>query len=197
MRNRQLVVNTMLDLYLEGNLRPGAQEVAERCGLSRRSVFRYFEDLDDLRREAIGQQFARVQHLLPLPGVGQGPLAGRIDQIAAQRVRLYEALAPVARVARLSAPFQPLIHQRLDDNRRFFAWQVELQFAPELKAARKRERAELLAATDAVCSFEFFEHLSAGRGMTPIEIRRVLGRSLTALFGMTAAAKLGRVGQDG
>ena len=47
-RNRIAVVDALLDLYAEGNLRPGAGEVARRAGLSRRSVFRYFDDLDDL-----------------------------------------------------------------------------------------------------------------------------------------------------
>ena len=177
-----MVVNAILDLYLEGNFRPGAHEVAVRAGLSRRSVFRYFDDLDDLRREAVAQQFARTQHLLPLPGVGQGPLKRRIEQMATQRARLYEALGPIARVTRLNAPFHPVLLQRLNDNRRFFAWQVELQFAPELDALAADERAETLAAADAVCAFEFFEHLTAGRGLSADAIQAVLVRSLSALF---------------
>ena len=52
-RNRDAVVDALLDLYREGNLSPGADAVAERSGLSRRSLFRYFDDLDDLCRAAI------------------------------------------------------------------------------------------------------------------------------------------------
>ena len=50
-RNRLAVVDAMLELYVEGNLDPSSDEIAERAGLSPRSLFRYFEDLDDLGQE--------------------------------------------------------------------------------------------------------------------------------------------------
>ena len=61
--NREAVVDALLDLYAEGNLRPGTDEIAERAGISPRSLFRYFEDADDLAGEAVARQLARA---LPL-----------------------------------------------------------------------------------------------------------------------------------
>src|SRR6185437_733480 len=52
-RNRMAVVDALLDLYGESNLRPSTAEIADRAGLSHRSLFRYFDDFDDLCREAI------------------------------------------------------------------------------------------------------------------------------------------------
>ena len=68
----------MLQLYAEGNLDPSSDEIAERAGLSPRSLFRYFDDLDDLVRVAIGRQHER---LLPLAGLDvsvDSPLAARV-----------------------------------------------------------------------------------------------------------------------
>ena len=65
-RNRDAVVQAVLELVREGELAPGVEAVAARAGLSARSVFRYFDDLDDLCRAAIARQLALV-----------GPILGR------------------------------------------------------------------------------------------------------------------------
>ena len=62
--NREAVVDALLDLYSEGNLRPSTDEIAERAGISPRSLFRYFEDSDDLAGEAVSRQLERVMPCL-------------------------------------------------------------------------------------------------------------------------------------
>ena len=62
-RNREAVVRALLELYREGNLGPSADEIAARAGISARSLFRYFDDVDTLVRAAIARQ---QQHLAPL-----------------------------------------------------------------------------------------------------------------------------------
>lgn len=187
-RNRLAVVDALLDLYAEGNLRPGADLVAERSGVSRRSVFRYFDDRDDLDRTAIERQQERVWHLVEIPQVGEGPLADRIARIAAQRVALFGALGPAARVARLRARFHPVIAEQLEQSRQLYALQVELQFAPELESLEPGPRAEILAAADAACSFELYDLLSA-RGLGPEAIVAVIRRTLTGLLEGPAACR--------
>ncbi|MBV8463124.1 MAG: helix-turn-helix transcriptional regulator, partial [Acidimicrobiales bacterium] len=58
--NRGTVVDALLDLYREGNLRPSTDEIAERAGLSPRSLFRYFEDVDDLAGAAVNRAQLRA-----------------------------------------------------------------------------------------------------------------------------------------
>jgi len=181
-RNRLAVVDALLDLYAEGNLRPGASEVAARSGVSRRSVFRYFDDLDDLDRTAIARQQERVKHLVEIPHFGDGPVAERIAAIAEQRVRLFDAVAPAARVSRMRAPVHKVIAEELAQSRQHFTRQVERQFAPELSALDAAERLSVSAAADAVCSFEAFDLLKTARGMSNDEVRRVIEVTLAALF---------------
>lgn len=180
-RNRLAVVDALLDLYAEGSLRPDAQEVAERSGVSRRSVFRYFDDRDDLDRTAIERQQQRVWHLVEIAGVGEGPLEERIARIAEQRVALFHELGPAARVARLRAPFHQVIAAQLEESRQLYALQVEFQFAPELGALDTAARTETLAAADAICSFETYDFLCT-RGLDPAAIAGVVCRALTGLF---------------
>lgn len=192
-RNRLAVVDALLDLYAEGNLRPDAQEVAERSGVSRRSVFRYFDDRDDLDRTAIERQQERVWHLVEIANVGEGPLDDRITRIAEQRVALFRDLRPAARVARLRAPFYPVIAEQLEQSRQLYALQVELQFAPELNALDAAARIETLAAADAICSFETYDFLFT-RGLGSAAIAGVVRRLLAGLFAGSPARDTGEPG---
>lgn len=187
-RNRMAVIDALLDLYAEGNLRPDAQEVAERSGVSRRSVFRYFDDRDDLDRAAIRRQQQRVWHLVELPSVGEGSLTERIAAIAQQRVRLFAEIHPAARVSRARAPFHRVIAEELQESRRLFALQTERQFALELAAMDEPARTETFAAADALCSFEAFE-LMTNRGLDLTVVEGTIRRGVTALFGCPPPAE--------
>ncbi len=181
-RNRVAVVDALLDLYREGNLSPGADEVAERSGLSRRSLFRYFDDLDDLCRAAIARQTLRASHLIALQDIGEGALSDRITRLAAQRVDLFEAIAPAARVGRLRAPYQPIVAEDMRKSRALLQRQVEKHFAPEVDRLESDRRRETLAAADVLCSFESFDLLREAQGLSRRQYQETIQRALSALL---------------
>jgi AcrR family transcriptional regulator len=182
-RNLGAVVDALLDLFSEGNLRPGADEIAARSGVSRRSVFRYFDDLDGLDRVAMERQAERVSRLLDIEGLGEGAIGGRIEALIAQRLRLFEAILPVARVSRLRAPFEPVVADGLARGRRQFRRQVERHFAGELAALSRSERSATLGVLDVLCSFEAYELLRLGHEQTPKQIGDVMRAGLTSVLG--------------
>jgi AcrR family transcriptional regulator len=188
-RNLNAVVDALLDLFSEGNLRPGADEIAARSGVSRRSVFRYFDDLDTLDRAAIARQQARVTHLVDLPDLGHGSFAERVECLTQQRVRLFQAITPVARVARLREPFEPVVAEDLRRNRRFFKQQIEKQFAAELQALDRGQRSATLSAADVLCSFESYHLLTGAQGLTPKQAGDAMNRGLTALLAPSGASR--------
>src|SRR5574341_1525078 len=107
-RTREAVVEALLTLNDEGNLRPTAREIADRAGVSLRSVYVHFEDLEDLFSAAAAKQFERLMTLYrPLPH--DGPLAQRLEAFVDQRTRIMEAAAPVHRAALLKEPFSPAL----------------------------------------------------------------------------------------
>jgi AcrR family transcriptional regulator len=150
------VVDALLDLYGESNLRPSTAEIAERAGLSHRSLFRYFDDFDDLCREAICRAEQRARPLIPIEVDRAAPLADRIEALVTQRLRLFEALGPVALVSRLNAPFAQVLAAELSKNRNFLRAQLtdlfasELQTAPEADPASEADAAEESAGTHEV-----------------------------------------------
>src|SRR4051812_46447745 len=81
-QNREAVLDALGAFYDEGVYTPSTAEIAERAGLSPRSLFRYFDDVDDLNRAAIERQVTRAQPLLD-PGVQPGdPTAVKIERLA-------------------------------------------------------------------------------------------------------------------
>src|SRR5712691_387739 len=97
-RTRDAVVEALLSLLDEGNFRPTARQVAERAGVSLRSVYVHFDDLEDLFTAAAHNHFERMRDLVEsIPG--DGPLESRLDAFVRQRERIHEASAQVRRAA--------------------------------------------------------------------------------------------------
>src|SRR3954469_13376093 len=97
-RNREAVVEAILDLLRDGVDSPGVNEIAERSGVSVRSVFRHFDDLESLHTTAIEVHLRQVRHLFQFE-IPPGSTSERIDALVDQRAALYEDIAPIRRVA--------------------------------------------------------------------------------------------------
>lgn len=182
-RNREAVLDAVIELFTEGALDPGAADVADRSGVSLRSVYRYFDDLDELARAAIARQMERFAPLSEIPDLGQGPLGDRIERIVVGRTKLYEAIAPTRRAALQRAAENPIIAGQIEVTLGLLRRQVEKMFAVELAAMGAAERREVAAALDLLLGFDAFEHLHRTSGLSGTDARRVVTRAVTALFG--------------
>ncbi|MGA1245721.1 MAG: TetR/AcrR family transcriptional regulator, partial [Ilumatobacteraceae bacterium] len=97
-RNKDAVVRALLSLYDEGEIEPSAARIAEVAGVSERSVFRYFEDKDDLAATAMTLQMDRVQHLYEALD-SSGDFDARLDAILTHRIGLFDAVRGVMRAS--------------------------------------------------------------------------------------------------
>lgn len=141
----------------EGNLRPTAPRIAERAGVSLRTVFQHFNDLDTLFLEAAKRHF--VLHLELHKSVPRDlPAAARIDAFAAQRCRMYEAVASVRFAAEINDAFSPEGAQVLDMARRAYRSEIEWLFGDELAAFDDGTRRASLDAVDVATSFGAWLH---------------------------------------
>ena len=161
--NRAAVLEALAELYGEGTYEPSAAEIAERAGLSPRSLFRYFDDVDDLNRATIDQQLERARPLLAVDARPDDPAATKVERLVEARLRLYDAIAPVARAARICAWRHPVLAEQIATTRSYLRHQLERLFAPELAALGRDRAPAALAAMDALCSFEAVELLRDGR----------------------------------
>ena len=182
-RNRETVVDALLALYSEGNLDPSAADVAERSGLSPRSLFRYFTDVDDLARAAIDRQYALLRPMAEVDLHLGAPLDVRVDELVERRVNVFEIVGKVGLVARLRAPFEMVIAEQLTRIRSEFRAQIELMFSEELKALGATRGPQALAAIDTLCTFEAYHLWRGDQGLDMREITALMTGSILALLG--------------
>jgi AcrR family transcriptional regulator len=181
-RNRDAVLDAVLDLFSEDNLSPGPEEVALRVGLSVRSVYRYFDDHDALTRAAIARNIERRAPLFRIPAIGEGDLADRIERFVDGRLRLQAEVGATVRAARRRATFDAVVRDDMDASRVLLRGQIERHFAPELVTGDDRHDRARLAAVDALFAFESLDHYLVHRCLAPSEARPLLVDALDALL---------------
>lgn len=184
---RRLVVEAFLDLLGEGELQPTAQQVADRSGVSMRSIFRLFEDVDALHLAAIAAQLDRVAHLI-MPPRSEGPLAQRIRALVNRRAELFEAIAPVRRFAVRLAPTSPPIRADQERANDYLRAQVAELFDAELGDLPVARRSDVLDALDVMTSFEVWDRMRVGQKLTTRAVRRIVAGSVTSLLDRDGAS---------
>lgn len=180
-RNREAVVEAYLSLLEDGDPRPTARAIAERAGVSLRSVFQHFSDLEQLYAVAGRRELAKLTRMArPIdPGL---PLPARIDAFVAQRVAVLEALSPVARAARVREPFSPQLQANRDELLRVARRECERVFAPEIRLRPGAERADLVTALALAATWSSWHCLREEMHLTTAQAAGVLRYTLTSLL---------------
>jgi AcrR family transcriptional regulator len=180
-RTRHAVVAALMALIEDGELRPTARRVAERAGVSLRSVYVHFDDLEDLFCAAAEQQFTKIsEHVAHLPT--HGPLDMRLDAFVAQRTRLLESGAAVRRAALVQAPFSPTLSRVIDMARLAGRAENERVFRTELRARSDAGRRDLLAALSTIASGGTWDNLRNFEHLDVATARDVFRRMLRAVL---------------
>lgn len=180
-RTREAIVDATLALLDGGNLRPSAEEIAERAGVSPRSIFQHFGDRETLSRAVGARQTERVSQIVEhLPD--SGPFAVRVDAFVDQRARVLEFITPVRRSALLNEPFSTGSRNAIQAFRAFKRAEAERVFALELAAFPAAQRAELQRAVGAACDWSTWEALRSHQDLSVDEARAVMRRTLVALL---------------
>ena len=171
-RTRAAIATAFLDLVIEGDPRPGGRRIAERAGVSVRSIFQHFEDLESLREEVLRVQTARLRPLVEDLDT-TGDLDQRITALVHQREMLFEFIAPLRRFM-TSVERGPAIEVGIVELGDLLRRQVGDQFRPELAAVPTDRRGPVRAALDALCAYECWDQLRQGQGLTEAGTRRAV-----------------------
>jgi AcrR family transcriptional regulator len=175
-RNKDAVLDALIEMAGEGRAEPPIEDIAERAGVSYRSVYRYFEDRTDLMVSAIARVMGDMWPIFDIEGLGDGPLDDRIERLISVRLDAYRRLAPLTRAAIHLRANEPAVSEGYERVRAFLREQLATQFGPELSAFPDDERALVLAVLDAMFQFEALDFLAAHEGMDDVTIERVLSR---------------------
>jgi AcrR family transcriptional regulator len=181
-RNRTAVLDAAIELFAEGNLQPSPGEVAARCGVSHRSINRYFPDTRSMLRAAVDRQIEVGVPLYRIHAIGTGTLDHRIDEFVRVRLDGYEALGATARAATMMSSTSRIVRTELAAVRDLLSDQVARQFARELDALPDERRASSLIAIDVLCQFESLDYYRRQRGLAREQAHSLLARALADLL---------------
>jgi TetR/AcrR family transcriptional regulator of autoinduction and epiphytic fitness len=181
-RTRQALVDALFALLDEGELRPTAERIAERAGVSERSVFQHFPDREALFEAVARQQYERVFSGLE-PVDSSRPLPERLDAFVAQRGRLLEESSALRQAAILLEHDSEVVAGWLESWRRAAATEVERVFRRELEGRERGERAVLLGALVSAASGPVWEGYRLHQRMSAERARAAMRLTLAALLG--------------
>jgi AcrR family transcriptional regulator len=179
-RSRQAVVDAILALLGHGVAQPTAQQIADESGVSLRSIFRIFDDIEAVHATAVATQAERIASLL-VPLDVDGPVDQRITGLVDSRLHVFDNIAAVRRYAIRLAPTSPRIAAELDRSTAFFRSQVADVFAIELGQLDSDARTVLLDALDVTLGFETYDALRSTRRASPVLTHDVMAQMVRSL----------------
>lgn len=180
-RGKTAVIDAAFRLLASG--RPATTEVlAKEAGISTSSLFRYFDGLDDLFRQAAARFYVEHVDLFEASPPVDADRSERIAQFVDLRLRAVGTLSLWVKRAEAAVLDHPELGTVLEDLRARTAEQVAIFFAPELDVLSPARRADLVATIDSAVS------VLAGRVMVEVhdrseaQIRRAWRAALAALL---------------
>jgi TetR/AcrR family transcriptional regulator, regulator of autoinduction and epiphytic fitness len=180
-RSREAIVDAMRALHAEGDLRPTAPRVAERAGVSVRTVWQQFADMETLLVEANRRDHEIMRSLVKRIDPDQ-PLAARVALFTGERARVLEQMTPSWRAARIHEPFSAELKRNKVRVLATAKAHLEKVFAPELTKLAGIKRQQLLDGLHAVSVWSFWETLRTELCLGPGQAEELLRATFTALF---------------
>ena len=191
-RNYEAVVTAVLDIARECPPRviylPSAAEVAARAGVSERTVFRHFADLNALF-VAAASRIRPIQEAYVGPRPNAARVADRITELVQLRSKLYEEIAPVRRVAIHLSHTHPLLVDQLAQAFTAARAQVADVFAPELSRLDSKDRSLMLDALDLAASWATWDNLRTVQDCSVPRTRQVVTKLLSDLLATVPRTK--------
>ncbi len=180
-RTRDAIVGACVALVEAGDFRPTAPRIAQEAGVSVRSVFQHFDDLETLFSMVAERALSHVGGLVQEIDTSL-PFADRLDAFVLQRAKLHEAVTPIRRAAAVHAPSSPAIQARVAAGHEFLRSALERTFTPELDAD-PRDHDLLLDMLDVAAGWSTWEQLRAQDGRSVDGAAEVIAALITAVIG--------------
>ena len=175
-RSRQQVLDAMLALVGEGNLQPTAQQVSDRAGVGRRTVFRHFADMETLfthMEQHVGDTYSRLFD----GGNRDGSLPERVLHAAQRHDQAYEKAQHIILSTQTQLWQSKTLQKNWARQRRGLRRDLE-SWLPEVKSLSPSRQ----AAAEVAMSFETWYHLRHDQGLSHKATVATINEMLCLLF---------------
>lgn len=177
-RTRNAITDALYELLREGHGDTSARAIAQRAGVSLRSVFQHFDDIEAVYAEVANRQEDAIRPFLD--GIDPTvPLIERIDRLVAARDEMYAIIAPVRRALNMhrSARTSQFVRTSLMQLQRAQREQIVSTFPRELAGDEQK-----LVRVDVCLSFETWFQFTSQHGMSRAATRGHLAGLVQSLL---------------
>jgi AcrR family transcriptional regulator len=176
-RSRERILDALCELVHAGDLRPTGQRVAERAGVSLRTVFRHFEDMEGLNRE-MHDRMERVLRPLATGERVSGSLLERVRGLIRRRTNVFEKGEAFLRAGAINRWQSPYLTEAHATDVRELRADLD-RTLPEVS----RVSAERQEALELMTSFEAWDRLRVDQRLGRERAREVMVEAVMALIG--------------
>jgi AcrR family transcriptional regulator len=173
---RAKIVAALLTLVRDGEVAPGAAQVADMAGVGLRTVFRHFDEMESLYREMSEVIEAQVMPIMLTPFEAVG-WRDRVREMADRRIGIYETIMPYrisASVKRFQSEFlMQGYHKQL---------QLERTSLHAILPQAIIGDAPVASAIEVTISFQCWRRLRHDQGLAIEDGRAVIHRLLEAVL---------------
>ncbi len=179
-RTRAAIVDAHLALINEGDLKPSGEKIADRAGVSLRTLWTNFKNMETLFAASGERVLAQVDAAFK-PVSPTLPLPKRIDAFCRQRASMLQLIGPTAKAAHMLEPLSPQLHRNRLVHVERLRDEISVLFADELsKAGTGRE--QLTHALIAATMWPAWSMLRDGLDLSVDKARAVMTRTVAALL---------------
>ena len=183
-RNVDAVLDAIIELAGEGSFDPTAEEIADRAGVSHRSIYRYFDSRAELLGAAVRRAVEQIAPVLYFDHVGEGSLDVRVERFVSARLEVHSAFGPVVRTVLNQGDEAP--RASLDQVSLSMREQLEAHFAAELDRLDDADRTITVGVLDSLFHFDALHHLDSSMGHDHDLLATALRRHLMLHLGRDA-----------
>lgn len=176
-RSRAIIALAMLDLVRETGTMPTTDAVADRAGVSRRSVFRHYSDVSELLTAAYQLQREEAFRRFPRRDPSEWTMEERITAFSERAVDLYEYVMPVRSAAMHMARDYPILSELMQGDDAVHRMIVESLFAEYFKDLPDDQAGLYVSSLVAASSWANWKGLRREQSL-PTEVAREVVRTL-------------------
>jgi len=164
-RTKRAIMEAYIELLREKPEIPTAAQIADRAGISTRSVFERFVDLKGLSLATVDYAFTMGETQAVARHV-DGDRPTRVRSHVETRAHTCERWLPVWRVVIANQGRLEQLRDRVHFIRQVIVNRMELMYRPELESLSAEERRDLLIALEALIDFESWGRMREGHGLS-------------------------------
>jgi AcrR family transcriptional regulator len=164
-RTKQSIMEAYIELLREKPEVPTAAQIAARAGISTRSIFERFVDLQGLSLATVDHAFAMGEAQAIARNV-DGDRPTRLRSHVETRAQTCERWLPVWRVVVANQGKLEELRDRVRFIRLAIVKRMELMYRPELETLSAEERRDLLIALESLIDFESWGRMRETHGLS-------------------------------